>query len=303
MRDRSIIFYGNEDWTCSEIRGRQVAERGGWLWNEEEIRPDDVLVFIKSYPGEEMWSAIQESPIYVDMVDCYGVIPFLREVPRATVITMSRLAISYVRSRCENEVIFIPEHHCNFEHERLTKRTKLRRIGYIGYEWNFQLDANVVKETLAKLGVEFVMQTSFKTRRDVIDFYRTIDVQLCYRLPGTPHTLVPQLKNPLKLANASSFGIPTMCFPEPCYIDEWDGFFFPIGSLDGIVHWVTEIQKDWSVWEKMSEGCREVAKLYHIDNIIKRYGRLLLCNSETEESVGSYQTGRSESARLLALRG
>jgi len=274
VRDANVLFFSNP-WASGEIRGKQVAERGGWLLDPEGMRRGDIAVFIKQYPNQALLDEMRKLniPIFVDTVDCYGIIPMLNEFPDITVIAMSRVAREYLESKIDNKIVRIDEHHCNWDNE-LVNRTELKRIGYVGYGCSFQLPIDVVKDTLKKFDIEFTMLTEFKTRQDIVDYYKTIDLQLCFRLPGTIHNLVPQLRNPLKLANAGSFGIPTIAYPEPSYVDEWDGSFFPIGGLQGLIHWVDEIKRDWEVYAFMRYLAVNRAKQYYIDNVIANYRRV-----------------------------
>lgn len=270
-REPTILFFGNP-WCSSEIRGRQVAERANWLYDSDSMRTGDKVVFIKSYPEPDFVDTCRANNIelYIDVVDCYGIIPFLDEVPEAKVIAMSKVGLDYLKGKVKNEIRYVPEHHCNFDNE-LRNVSEIKTVGFIGYDCNFQLDPDVVTKYLNKLGLKFIMKTEFETREDVLEFYRKIDVQLAFRVPGSVHMLVSQLKNPLKLCNAGSFGIPTIAFPELSYVDEWSGYFFPIGSMDGVIYWLTKMLDDFEVYKSMSEAAMHRARYYHIDNIIKKY--------------------------------
>ena len=270
-REPNVLFFGNP-WCSGEIRGKQVAEKGNWLYNSYSMRSGDKVVFVKSYPEREFVDTCLANniEIFIDVIDCYGIVPFLEDVPKAKVIAISKSGVDYLKSRIDNEVLYVPEHHCNFNNE-LRNCKKVKRVGFIGYKCNFDLDPKVVSDVLKKFDIEFVMKTEFTTRQEIIDFYKSIDVQLAYRIPGSAFMLVSQLKNPLKLANAGSFGIPTIAYPEISYVDEWEGYFLPIGSMDGMVHWIEKMVNDFEVYKTMSAAALHRARYYHISNVIKIY--------------------------------
>ena len=289
MREANVLFFGNP-WASGEIRGRQIAERGGWLFDPNDMRSGDIAVFIKSYPDDDFVLNARKAgiSIWIDVIDCYGIVPFLQDFPAASVISISHAGVDYLKGKLNNNrVVYLPEHHCNFDME-LRCSNKIKRAGFVGYECNFQLDPKVVKDALAHFGIEFVMLTEFKTRQDIVEFYKTIDVQIAFRVPGRVDMLVAELKNPLKLANAGSFGIPTIAYPEISYVDEWDGFFFPIGSMDGLIFWIDKMMEDWKVYEHMSAAALYRAKYYHIDNIVKKYREAFYGKAEADYNGGIY---------------
>ncbi len=85
-----------------------------------------------------------------------------------------------------------------------------------------------------------------------------------------------KLKNPLKLANAGSFGIPTVAYPEPNYVAEWDGCFAKATNLDQIVRAVSVLMSSKVAYENLSGLAYEKSKEYHINKILPLYKELMV---------------------------
>jgi hypothetical protein len=81
--------------------------------------------------------------------------------------------------------------------------------------------------------------------------------------------------NCLKLANAGSFGIPTVAFPEPAYKREWPNECLFADTLGGLIAIVTKLRDEKGFYQEMSGRVREKAKEYHIDRIAAKYQELL----------------------------
>lgn len=111
-----------------------------------------------------------------------------------------------------------------------------------------------------------IVDSDFQTREDVVDFYKKIDIQIVwdkiYRL----------LKNPLKIVNAASFGIPTVGYPHKGY-KEVDGYYIKALTIDHLVEEVKKL-KDQGVYEAATKDLVPLAKKYHISEIAKLYEKL-----------------------------
>jgi hypothetical protein len=125
----------------------------------------------------------------------------------AIISSCSKVSYKYLKRISPNKVVFIPQHHCNFE--RLVRnRNQVTTVGVIGTPgFLARLPANFEKK-LTPNGVNLLRYFSFRNRQDVINFYQKIDVQIVWR-PWPSN-----LSNPLKIVNAASFGIPTLAYPE-----------------------------------------------------------------------------------------
>ena len=136
-----------------------------------------------------------------------------------------------------------------------------------------ELDINDVTKALAEIGLEYKMQQNFKTRQDVVDFYKSIDIQLCFRhWRGIGQKEPPELKNPLKLENAGSFKIPTVAYPEPCFVDEFgSGMFVHALSLKGIVAGCAMLKNKKSFYATYAQRAQIRARDFHINKIAPLY--------------------------------
>jgi hypothetical protein len=179
----------------------------------------------------------------------------------------------FIRKRVRNQLVVIPEHHCNFDNETRPMERDVRIVGAICYPGNFDMDARVIKKALEEVGLEFRMANSFKTREDVVAFYKDIDIQLCVRFwRGIGQKEPPELKNPLKLENAGSFMIPTVAYPEPCFMEEFgsDKFIHILGVED-IVNVCRKLRDDKTYYQDYAMRAWERAQDYHIDKIAPLY--------------------------------
>ncbi len=269
-----LCFFSNA-WGSGEIRARQVASRLGDLAvvDPKVVYSNDVCIFVKCYPTDDLLNSVAK--VYVDVVDSYAVIPWLRSHPTANAIAISYKGSKYLSKELDRQVPVIIEHHCNFERIRRVM-VKLRVVGYVGELELFHLNIAAVKQQLGTIGMEFVYLDKFKCRKDICDFYRKIDVQLTFRRDTDGYgKTTGMLKNPLKLANAGSFGIPTVCYPEVTYVDEWDGFFVPITNVDALLYVLDNLKQDLNMYADLSNRVFAHAERYHIDNIAPMYLRLL----------------------------
>ena len=106
----------------------------------------------------------------------------------------------------------------------------------------------------------------FKNRMDVVNLYKQIDIQITWR------TLNWRLKNPLKLYNAASFGIPTVGYREDCY-REFENYYVPVKTIDELISEVNKF-KNADYYNQFSEKIAAKAEDWHISKIAKLYNQL-----------------------------
>lgn len=239
-----------------------------------DLNRDDVVVLIKVLPQADIVDAVDN--IYMDVIDSTGTLQALDRFDKMKAIAISRLAYEYLAERYGNDrVVFIPEHHCNFERSLRVTDWPVRTAGYIGEEECFHCDAGELRRRLADIGVAFEFCTKYKNRKDVLDFYGLIDLQITFRI-DEKHIGVPaKLKNPLKLNNAGACGIPSISYPEANYVDEWDGCFWPAKDIEDIVGLVLMINGNKRFYRIMQSAAIGRAETYHIERVITNYTRLL----------------------------
>jgi len=268
-----LVFCINE-WASGEIRGMQMAHAVGGVVEPPKFYSDDVLVCIKRLPPPDLVSYVK--CVYVDVNDCYGLIPYLKGRLDVTPVAASRVGHKYLQEQLgRNNVLMIPGHHCNFERDvRVTG--KVKTAGFIGYPENLQLGIDELHKALDEIGIAFVAKVDAKSREDVCNFYKSIDIQICFRKKSETNP-APELRDPLKLINAGSFGIPTVAYPEPSYADEFNGCFVPVRSLSEVIEvckWLSTVGAIPD-YNDISMRARCRAEHYHIEHISPMFRRLL----------------------------
>jgi hypothetical protein len=210
-----VVFF-TSPWQSGEIRGRQIAaalrDRGvDTVVDPSTLHCDDIVISIKMSLSPEIVKHVKR--VIVDVIDSGGVIPWVRGNEKVEIIAIGDLSAKYLTSEIPGRKLWIiPEHHCNSEGTKVLSPRPFF-AGYCGSREGFQLNPDDLARDLAPLGIRFAAFDNVKTRDEVIRFYRSIDLQICFRR-DQPHA---ELKNPLKLANAGSFGVPTIAFPELSY--------------------------------------------------------------------------------------
>lgn len=264
LRDREgdmsgLVFHRRRS-KSGEIRASQVAAYLGAPCNPEHWEEGDTHVWVKMQPPEDY-----PPRSYLDIIDAKERVPWLAGHPEIGVIASSVTGKIYLQNELgRDDIFFIPQHHCNYERE-VRQRDGVKVAGVVGGCGAIQCDVEDLKERLARMGIEFRWQQRFGTREEVVDFYCDLDVQITWRLQDRP------LKNPLKIVNAASFGIPTVCHPEMSF-QEMEDYYTPVKTLDELQEVVRALQQNgWDAERLISK-----AEEYHIDNVAPLYKGLLV---------------------------
>lgn len=263
--------------TCGKIRGLQIGEYIGAKINPEAGYENDVCVFIKMKP---FMAGVKN---YVDVIDNPRYIDFLRRNLHYGGIAISKIAQEYISNKSgRNDIVVIPQQHCNFENIK-RDRVEVTTAGYIGEERSLQ-NYEEIKDKLSRAGIKLICMWHaqvapvklppgyYKKREEVVDFYKSIDVQIVWRPVIDPK--VEYLKNPLKLSNAGSFRIPTVSYPEKSFVSEYFGSFVSATCVNELVENVKNLSNDSALYKKYSLAAEEIAEGYHISNIAKLYKKL-----------------------------
>ncbi len=281
-----MVFITNP-WASAMIRGEQIAAR---LLNavvyqhtsiaSENVRKDDICIFVKSFPGRgwpELIKKVKVKKCYLDIVDSIVALENARGKDDIDlgIIALGKLSHEYISKYLNrDDIILIPEHHCNFEDVVRDASRDVLKVGFCGYQENFHLDPVVVGRALADIGVKFIYNINPEDRNVCCRFYGSIDINLSFRCQISPD--MASLKNPLKLANAGSFGVPTVAYPEPNYVAEWDGCFAKVENLEQVVRAVGILKDSKAAYENLSGLAYEKSKEYHIKKILPLYEELLV---------------------------
>lgn len=254
------------------IRANQIADYLGARVNPESAFEDDVCIYVKSTP-EEYGHPVTER-CYIDMVDHSFVIPWAKKHPEVNIIASTEVAKRFVQNQTPNKVIVIPQHHCNFARERRRDRS-VRTAGLIGANASYELDRKQLASLLAPMRIKLFDCGDPIRHGHVVEFYKQIDVQIMFRMAKSARSESGKVLTCLKVCNASSFGIPTVSFPEEAMREEFDGCFVPVFSLRNILSAVWQLKKDKHHYQKLSEEGIDRAESYHIENIAELYRQLL----------------------------
>lgn len=260
--DKSIRFvFHRRRGGSGEIRGSQMAKYflarinppEGWVYDF------DVHIWVKQQPAKDY-----QPNSWLDILDEPRRIPWLREHPDVGVIASSDTSLDFLRSKLGNDrrIVFIPQHHCNYDNYTNPDRG-IFNVGVIGGQGALQLDIEELKRRLIKIGVNLIWRKQYTKRKDVCAFYAGIDAQVVFRKQDRP------LKNPLKLINAMSFGIPTIARSEVAY-REVDGYYTPARNIDEIVSAILDLRRGYD-----KKALVDRAAMYHITEISKLYEELL----------------------------
>ena len=267
-----LVFLSGNKYCSGLIRGEQVADFLHAPYNPENVTADDTVVLVKSW-NEEVPEHCKKT--YVDIIDVDVLFPDIYRHPNVTVIVLTELAKCYAGARLPNEVIVVPQHHCNFEDRRRPDR-EVKTVGYVGCSIGLYLDKSKLAYELAREGFDFIYQPlNYKemTRENLVDFLMRIDINIMFRppmvIPGAPQ----ELKDPLKIVNAMSFGIPSVAFPCPGNL-EVQGKYIEARCADDIVRSCKKLRSNWASYQEFkSEGIQFAAKK-HISKVAEEYKKL-----------------------------
>lgn len=238
-----ISFFSNKGGS-GKIRGRQMAEHLGAQLNPTEGYEDDICIYVKRKPPEDY-----PKHSFLDIVDASERVGWLKRHKDVGVIASSVSGQRYLRDKLGRYVIYIPQHHCNIERAPHTKQRPFR-LGVVGGQ---------ASAPPADFGVTWY--GGCRTREEVAFAYSQIDVQVVWRQTKR------ELKNPLKIVNAASFGIPTIAYPEPGY-EEMDGYYIPAETKEQVFAALEMLCEGSAMTE---ESLLEKAEEYHIEHVAKRY--------------------------------
>ena len=250
------------------IRGEQIAPYIPAKLSPQEGFEDDVCIFVKWSPAIPKWWKR-----YIDVIDRHQCLDFLKRHPDCGAIAISKTAVEYIRGELggKNEIAYIPQQHCNIERLKRDKSREVKVVGFCGEYHTFQPFEEEVRRRLKDVGMELNFYHTYKTRQDVMNFYLSIDVQIVWRAePG----YIKMLKNPLKLSNAGSFGIPTVAYPEDNFVAEYGSSFLQVRSIPEMVTAVEALRRDSKLYSQYSLAVERKAEEYYITNIAKLYSDL-----------------------------
>ena len=254
----------------SIIRADQIAEEIKAKLNPKADYKKDVCIYVKPHVPAEYDFSFEGKIAYLDIIDGWKLLPMVSRHPKVGVITCSQADTEYVSGQISNKVIFIPQHHCNFERAKRA-RDQITTVGCIGTSGAFPWLPEGLKKELSKREMKLIEFSEFYTRQDIVNFYKKIDIQIVWR--PYMRKMKIRMSNPLKLVNAASFGIPTIAYDEPAF-REVQSCYIPVHTLEEFLTEIDSLIKNPSQYTNYSKTCLEKSEKYHIENIAKLYRKL-----------------------------
>jgi len=268
-----ISFFMNHIAASGKCRGIQVARYINGKIKPIEGYENDVCIWVKKIPYVEK---IPEKS-YVDVVDGEALLGWIQKHPKVGAIASSELCYNYLKELLpKNEIVYIQHHHCNFERYTRPER-EVKTVGFIGCNITYNLLPKTLEKDLADIGLDFKFMTRYKSREHVCEFFKDIDIQVCYRnLEASIGKSVrlrghANLKNSLKVANGASFKIPTVAFPEPSYKIDFDGCFVEALRHEDIVAQCKKLKENKNYYDDIVNKAIEKSEKFHIENVTPLY--------------------------------
>jgi hypothetical protein len=243
----------------SEIRGKQIADYLGEKYNPKEGFENDLCVYIKPMKLDR----IRDTDI-VDFSDGMytGLLEMLKTRPKIRVLAHSTYIYKFLKDALENEIIYLPQQHLNWERQTRTI-TELRKGGCIGSHSRESIKmGDDIRKAIAPL--EFEMCVNWQCREDAVDFYKRIDFLVIYGSPRDDDRLL--VAQPTKMINAASFGIPSFATWQAGF-EEFEGYYTQFTTLDDLVEKLNNHKID-------QQRLINKAEEYHISKIAERYKQL-----------------------------
>lgn len=252
--------------TSGYIRGQLIGEYLGAKLNPESGYEKDVCIWIKWTPATKVWGKR-----YLDIVDNHKYLKWLKENEDCACIAISKSAEKFLKSELKNEIVYIPQQHVNYERTlRATREVSI--VGYCGEYWPFQPFEEEIRSKLKNIGLELKTLHKYRTRFDVIEFYKSIDIQIVWR---NELGYLKPLKNPIKLSNAGSFGIPTVAYPEENFVEEWLDCFVETKTIDQLISQVRSLKESVDYYKYFSDKAWFKSNHYHVEKVAQYYERLV----------------------------
>ncbi len=289
-----LVFYTNgTNEQSAYCFGNLIAERMGMPIDIplDELRQDDTLIMVKCafrnirqiiprvkkvyYALGCGWSPIHEF-VWPD-------IAFLMSTPRACAV--------YQGYYPRNEVVWIPLAHSN--HENLTRplARPVKKVVFNGTRSAFPDKLwDDFKQKIEKKGFEtcrFIVPDDQRgedakgevNRRFCRDFWLNSDIAVSFRktINEVKGHVELRLKPPNKLNGAGSCRVPSVAYPEFCFIENNDkpGCFLIATTIDMMVEQCCSLRDDPELYARIANRACKDAQEYHIDKVIPYYDELL----------------------------
>lgn len=254
------------------VRGRQMAQYLGGKENPKKGFKNDICIYVKVIPPDN-----HPKHSYMDVDDSWHAAEWLKSHPEMGVIAIAETAKDYLEKLLNrNDIIFIPHQHINFERWVRPKRP-VKTVGIMGAVSSFQYPVDKFDKELRAIGLELIdgrdywkKHKLYPDRLKTLEIYKNFDIQVVWR-PQYKYELEAPFKNPNKLENAGSLGIPTVSYPEPSFVREWNRRFIQVDSIQRMIKICDRLKNDSNYYNWYARKALQRAEDYHIDNVAKMY--------------------------------
>jgi len=282
------VFYAPG--SAGNVRGKQVADMLGAKHNPLTGWFRDLCIYVKVIPHPD-----HSLHTYYDIDDATNGLKYLKANPGVGVIATSENQKEYLEKELKrNDIVVIPHIHPNYENWKRPDRP-IKRVGIIGSKTSFVYPVEKIKRQLESMGLELIYHRNYwkeygdqegltedQRRLKVVDFYKSIDIQIVWS-KGAFSDEVEHMKNPNKLINAGSFGIPTVSYPNHHFIHVWSNLFIHAETISDLLKRVETLKNSPDIYKEMSDELFRYCTQYHREVIRDKY--LSLCKSELPDET------------------
>jgi hypothetical protein len=243
------------------VRGSQIADYLGAKLNPKSGWEKDICIHLK--PAN--LKCVRDGD-YVDILDSKPEAALkLKDRPKIKVIAMNTPHRDWLKTFLPNEVVIIPHYHLNFERIKRARK-EVTTCGYIGTNSPFHIEVNKkVRVKLERAGFKFIGLFNFTNREEIVEFYKSIDIQVIGYFDFIKDCPYYHEK---KILDAMSFGIPTIAGEKLGYRDIND-YYIHANNLDELIAEAIKLKGGWD-----AERLIKKAEEYHIKNIATKYENL-----------------------------
>ena len=291
---RKTLFLGLAGRSSSEIRGRQIAATNDNFFYNDQDRIDssavhhcDSVVFVRNFiPGLANQLRAMGKKVGFDLLD--RPVADIHQKYKTNHSSPQIVWDDYCGLPCDFLIVnnnltrrllldqhrdlsvhVIPHHTCNFESVENKPVEKVRTVGYIGLEDQLSHQKEI-RTHLQALDVELVV-TNPKTRSEVLEEHKKIDVGLIYLERGGYYENVLNFKPNTKLTNFQSFGIPTVACNYQSFLEFGNNAFLRVETLDDVFIALNKIVENRELRKDLRDSGLENAKKLSISSISKLY--------------------------------
>src|SRR3990172_3557927 len=116
-KEKSYKGHGHLQRVSSMIRADQIVPRIGARLNPESGYENDVCIYVKPMVRKGDDFKFEGKP-YLDIIDGHNLAMVAKRHPEVTMIVCSQADMEVMSGEVSNRIVYIPQHHCNFERIR-----------------------------------------------------------------------------------------------------------------------------------------------------------------------------------------